>query len=389
MKIEKIAIFKNLVAQYNALHYFRLGLTKALEDQGIEVALIDTDGGDRQEFFRSIYINPPDFTLAFNGLMPMGGRFLCDEIQIPHVSWLVDSAHNFQMMTPGLFNIIISPDQLSADLFKKWGAPRSFFLPHAFDVSDTAPPGGERSLPIVFCGSLMDPLEVEELWKNSLPAPLVEDLKAAADEVILSQTLTYQQAFEGLHSQHAPFFNTLHPENMTLLIQSLDRYLRAKDRIEMLKSLAGFPVHIYGNLYSKRSWGDFLDLEKGSYHIHEALDFPEAVKVMKSAQIVLNSSPMFKTGAHERIFYGLGLGACVMTNNTPWIHSHFKENEELLIYKPNEKEKLRDTLAGLLSQPEALAEIARRGQAKVLKEHTWDVRSKELIAIMENEIETF
>jgi spore maturation protein CgeB len=103
---------------------------------------------------------------------------------------------------------------------------------------------------------------------------------------------------------------------------------------------------------------------------------------MKNAQIVLNSSPMFKTGAHERIFYGLGLGATVLTNETPWNQEHFSK-EELLTYPSGDPKLVYDKIADLLNHPNQLKEMAFKGQKKVLERHTWDIRAKQLLKLIE------
>lgn len=375
--MDKITVFKNRVTQYDVMHCFRKSLSDAFERLGIEVELLDISKMTMAELLHSIYKASPDYTLAFNGLEPLqGGNFLSDELQIPHVAWLVDSAHYFTRIGKGAFNLLISPDQTSADLHKTWGATRSFFLPHGFEASVATPPEKERHFPIVFLGSFIDPIEIQEAWKKSMPLEHVEELVEAAKKVLCDPSLPYQQAL-------GDRWNSLSPADYSVLAMSFDLYVRATDRIELLKSLCGLPVHIFGNRPAARGWEDFLDLKNGDYTLHPAVNFPESIEIMKQAKIVLNSSPMFKTGGHERIFYGLGCGAAVLTNRTTWIMEHYKENEEILLY--NSKEKIEE----LLSSPGKLVEIAQKGQEKALKNETWDARAKSLLEIMQQQYETF
>lgn len=375
----KIAFFKNQTTQYDVLHHFRISLTQALEKLGVSTALIDLENMDRAAFFRAIYSSPPDYTFAFNGLQAISdGQFLCDELEIPHIAWIVDSAHYVLDFARSPFNLMIAPDQTSADILKNAGAAGSYFLPHAFEASLATSPDTERTIPLVFCGSLMDPIELEALWKQHLPPNIAKGMQEAAEKTLADPNLTYQEAFEELLLRHPDFFSTLPQEKIIQLVMSLDGYIRAKDRINLLKALKGLPVHIYGNCLSWRTWGDFLDLQKGDYKIKPAVNFEEAIGIMKTAEIVLNSSPMFKTGAHERIFYGLGLGAAVLTNQTPWNQAHFSE-DELLVYPSGNPEAIYDQVEDLLKHPDKLKEMAKKGQKKVLQEHTWDVRAKQLV----------
>lgn len=370
--IETITFFKNRVTQYEVMHHFRLSLSKGLEKNGIKTHLVEL--ADLSVLKKSLYSNPPDFTLAFNGLQPSSdGHFLCEELEIPHVAWLVDSADYFHDLAKCPLNILIAPDQQSRDLLTSWGSKNAYFLPHAFD-EDLVYHSENRPLPLVFLGSLMDPIEVEELWKTHLPPSLKESLIGAAEKTLKSPYVTYQMAFSEVINAHPDFFEFLSPRQISDFATTLDRYIRARDRIDLLKSLKGLPVHIYGNCLSKRSWGDFI--ESDEYSIHPAVDFPEAIKIMKNAKMVINSSPMFKTGAHERIFYGLGLGCAVVTNETPWLEAHFS-NDEIIMHSE------RDLVESMLSNPKKLKEMVEKGQEKVLREHTWKVRAKQLIDILE------
>lgn len=379
----RISFFKNQTTQYDVLHHFRVSLKNALEIQGVSTSLIELDNMDRSSFFRAIYSNPPDYTLAFNGLQSLGdGRFLCDELEIPHIAWLVDSAHYALDFARSPFHILVTPDKTSADILKGAGAKQTHFLPHAFEASLATSPDAERTVPLVFCGSLMDPIEIESIWKQHLPQNIVKGLVQAAEITLFDPNQTYQEAFEELMKFHSEFFSTLSQEEITQLVLYLDRYIRAKDRINLLIALEGLPIHIYGNCLSHRNWGDFLDLKNGDYRISPAVNFQSAILIMKNAQIVVNSSPMFKTGAHERIFYGLGLGAAVLTNETPWNQEHFSK-EELLTYPSGDPKLVYDKIADLLNHPNHLKDMALRGQQKVLERHTWDVRAKQLLDLIE------
>lgn len=384
-KMDKITVFKNQVTQYGVMHYFRESLTKAFQKKGIEIELIDIAHLTKPDLFKLIYRSPPDYTLAFNGLQALPeGNFLSDELEIPHAAWLVDSAHYFTGMAKGAYNLIISPDQLSADLHQAWGSSHSYFLPHAFEASLKTAPEQERPFPIVFLGTFIDPTEIQEAWKEIFPKNHLDSLIQIAEKVIKTPSLTYQKALADYIAEDTLFWSRFPPKDINLLNISFDQYIRARDRIELLKSLEGLPVHIFGKVPGKRNWGDFL--KEGQYTFHPSVDFPESIEIMKQAQIVLNSSPMFKTGAHERIFYGLGSGAAVLTNHTPWIDAHYVKNEEILVF---DHETTKESIKELLSQPEKLVQIAKKGQEKVMRQDTWDARAGSLLNIMEEKLESF
>lgn len=369
--VDHIAFFKNQITQYGVLHDFREALMYALQEAGVRVSLIDVES-----LKQSVYRNPPDFTFAFNGLPPMSnGKFLCDELEIPHIGWLVDSAYYFYSFSKTPLNFLVAPDARSAEILTNWGAKNVWFLPHAFNKKYTKPPDLLKQYPLVFLGSLIDPDETEELWKSHLP-PKIRSEMVDAGYLALESELTYQSAYEKVIGNNLDFFAPLSVQQMADIGTTLDCYIRAKDRINLLRSVKDLPLHIFGNCLSKRTWQDVLG--EGNYKVYPSVNFPEAIEVMQQSQIILNSSPMFKTGAHERIFYGFGCGSFVFTNDTPWLRSNFTD-EELGVYSSKNPLEAKGKLEALFANRENLLELTLKGQQKVLKDHTWDNRAADLL----------
>lgn len=381
-----LVIFKNQSTQYGVMHAFREGLTKGLESIGARVRLLEFNQGIAPNI-SSIYRYPPDCTLAFNGPHQLKeGIFLADKIEIPHFAWLLDGAYYFSEMAHSLYYRIICPDEDSRKWMSQLGSQHAYFLPHAFDAALYSPPTENPHLPIVFLGSLIDYLEIESEWKKELPKQLLKAFLEGSDKVLFSRDFSIPKVFDTISNDNPFFFDKLEKEKIYSLIQSFDLYIRGKHRVLLLNGLKDFPLHIFGNPLGKRTWNDFLD-EGGNYKIHPSLDFQEAVKVMKNSAIILNSSPMFKGGAHERIFYGLGLGSLVLTNETRWLKTHFEEGEELLSYDLSCLEKTCEQLTYLLAQSEKRKALIEKGQQKVLQKHTWKQRAEKLIEIIESELE--
>lgn len=333
---------------------------------------------------QKIYRNPPDFTLAFNGLRPINGQyFLADKLEIPHIAWLVDASYYFPELVLSKFNILISPDQTSADQLKEWGAKNSYFIPHGFAAEEAAVSEKERIYPITFLGTLMDPDEILQKWREELPKHLCDQLIEASEKVLEIPELTISDLFHQIEIKNRALFEKMKPETPIEIIRALDYLVRAEDRLRLLKALKEFPVHIFGNAIGKKSWAELIDLKDGQYTLHPSVDFEEGLDLIRQSQILLNSSPMFKQGAHERIFNGLGLGALVASNETPWIRRNFTE-EEVITYKTGNFAPFLEKINTLLSSKEKLNNLAKKGQQNVLKNHTWDVRAKQLLEILNN-----
>lgn len=381
-----ILIFKNRSTQYGVMHAFREGLAYALQEAGAHVRLLEFDAKKRANI-SDIYRHPPDCTLAFNGLHPFeSGTFLADEIEVPHFAWLLDGAYYFRIMASSPYYWIICPDEDSRQLMKSYGNPHAYFLPHAFDERLFPPSLEEPEIPIAFFGSVMDYLEKEEEWEKKLPKGIFHSFLEGAERVLFSFDLSIERAFREICQEHPLFFDKLTFEEIDCLLQSFDYYIRGKHRILMLQGFKELPIHVFGNALGKRNWNHFLDIPQGNYEIHPSLDFNGAIKIIKKTSLLLNSSPMFKRGAHERIFYGLGLGSLVLSNATPWLKDHFEEGKEIITYDLAEMEEAKNKVIDLLKSPEKIKELASKGQKKVLLEHTWKQRGRKLLEIIANEL---
>lgn len=376
-EVEHVLTLVNISTQYDVMHSFRESIAKALESANVTVSKAALHEMNSKEFLLQMYRSPPDCTFAFNGPRRLkSGKVLAEELGLPHVAWLVDAAHFSREFAQFPQHILITPDQKSAELMSQWGAKHAYFLPHAADPLPAKKRLTERRYPVVFLGTIADPETYLTQWKSKYPSDVVDFLKESAEKTLSDPDVCYQD----LLIKHPLFERDGNEE----LIQDFDIYMRMVGRIALLRQLSGMEVHLFGNLIGNttRSLEEIVGSEKLT--LHPSVNFSEALEIMQDAKVVLNSSPMFKTGAHERIFYALSAGAVLLTNETPWIRTHFKVGDELLTYRSPESAK--EQLQELLGSPDQMQRIADAGRKRVLSEHTWKHRVSKLIEIMNQAI---
>ena len=63
------------------------------------------------------------------------------------------------------------------------------------------------------------------------------------------------------------------------------------------------------------------------------------------------------------------------------IRDLFEPGEEVVVFET--AEELVELLAYYSSHPDEAAEIARRGQARTLRDHTWDRRMQQFVTLLE------
>lgn len=340
MKIDVLAAGN----QYGTGIHFAKGLAAALERLGVSTRLFWVDDGHFFHAFHAILDDPPDLTCSFADIsldkQPLGNLW-----QIPHLSWMVDPPIYFLHQLRGDYSYAACVDAEDLAFVQGLGFSRAYFLPHAAEACHLTSIEVDRPLRAVFFGTCVDYEAIVESWQPELR----ELLMAASARVLSPAGVTIAQALQELGVQ---------PEDLPRYHGEVDRYTRGRDRVELIRSL-NLPVHIWG----EGPWKKYLP----GHPVHPPVSFDQALDIMKQSQVVLNSAPRFKAGAHERIFYALLCGAAVYTGENSFICTHLPE---IFTYRFGEWETLS------LNNWKSVASL---GQEKALASHTWDSRGAALL----------
>jgi spore maturation protein CgeB len=331
--------------RYATAAYFSQALGEALERQGAKTRLFWVGEGQFFHAFYEIMADPPDFTCSFSDIslekQPLG-----DLWHIPHFSLLVDPPIYFLHQLRSKYGWVSCVDEKDCAFVRALNFSRVFFLPHAADAKLKTPVRQQRHLEATFFGTCIDYEAVARAW----PEEEKELLMSASEKVLSRAGLSIVQALVelGVRELDLPRYH-----------HEVDLYTRGKDRVELSRSLKGHRVHIWG----EGPWEKYLP----HHPIYPPLSFDQTLEMMKKSKVVLNSSPRFKSGAHERIFYALMCGASVYTGENDYLKTHLPE---VLTYRFGEWET-----------PcfKNWQESAEEGQKRVLAAHTWDARAATLL----------
>src|SRR5262249_27595060 len=153
---------------------------------------------------QTILEDPPNCTLSFNGLFPdQQGRLLFDRIQIPHVSYLIDSLGSYFLhLTHSPYSILACIDRSTIDFFKGLGFERLLFSPHAVESSLHEDASAPRKYEATMLASCIDYEEIRRSWNNKYPPLICIDMEEAAELIITDPSLpTYQALTQVLDKQ--------------------------------------------------------------------------------------------------------------------------------------------------------------------------------------------
>ncbi len=317
---------------YSSTFHFAKAFSEALERAGAQTRLHWIGDGHFFHALHEITQDPPDFTCSFSDVH-LAGEPIGDLWQIPHLSLLLDPAIYFLHQLKGRYSWVSCVDQGDVDFVRALNFKHVFYLPHGGDRNLFTPPAASRPYDVVFFGSCTEH-ETQD-----------EKVLAASKQVLSPDNISILEALRALD---------ILDEDLPRYHGKVDLYTRFHDRVNLLRALKSHKVHIWGNGPWKKYVPDAV--------VHEPIPFDNTFEIMQQSKVVVNSSPRFKRGLHERILYGSLCGAAVLSASEGGYSYRYGEWEDQSF--------------------DDWEEVASKHQAHVLAEHTWDHRAKSLLRFL-------
>jgi len=148
-----------------------------------------------------------------------------------------------------------------------------------------------------------------------------------------------------------------------------------ENRIDILNSLEGFNVGVFGDL-----WERYKDKIDGDYFKGKASG-DTVQKIYGASKIVLNiNHPQSKYGVNTRTFEIPACEAFGIFDHIEGIEDLFDIGEEIVCYRSTDE--LKSLIRYYLDHPEERDAIVRKGHKRVMQEHTWFDRVKKIIEVV-------
>lgn len=369
-------------AGYGVLPSFTQSMADALGRCGVTCRLLGRTRGQTPDLVRQILLDPPDFTLSFNGLLPdADGQFLCDQLGIPHVACIMDAPNHFLDLAKSPLTRITCVDRDFAAFFQGLKQQKVLFLPHAVDRNYAAPLDNARPYQVTLFGTCIDYEERRDSWRKLFPEAVRAVLEDAVSIAASNPTIPYFQALQQALEARMKNQKGLDPRSLDYfaLFENLEFVIRGKDRVALVRSVKGAEVHVFGTKSGSRGWEDYLKDCSQNVTVHGRLTYNEVLETMAKTAIVLNSCPSIRKGAHERIFTGLMAGATVLTNDNQYVREQFGNDRGIVYYNAPYYEEISALIHQILSDEEGRRKAVVQGRALVQAAHTWDHRAKTLL----------
>lgn len=109
-------------------------------------------------------------------------------------------------------------------------------------------------------------------------------------------------------------------------------------------------------------------------------------EILARSQIAFNHHGNFPPFANNmRMYEATGVGTLLLTDWKPDLHEMFEPGKEVLAYKSDEE--CLDLINQALKRPDWSAGIAKAGQERTLREHTYEARAAEVVQLLEDALE--
>ena len=81
------------------------------------------------------------------------------------------------------------------------------------------------------------------------------------------------------------------------------------------------------------------------------MEFGLSFEKIAKEHILLNNSPFFNHGAHDRIYAGMANRCAVLTDENPYLNRTLKNGEHAMLYSLKDEKSLKNMAEELLTNP--------------------------------------
>ena len=151
-----------------------------------------------------------------------------------------------------------------------------------------------------------------------------------------------------------------------------------RDRVLRALLDSGLTVDVFGDSWKNSPLAAYENL-----NCHPDVTVEESLLIWQQSKLSLNIMSWHKAGFTERMANIMLAGAVLVTDNTRYLAGRYENGKDLVSFGLTERKTLPERIKRLLSDEAERMRIAESGREKTKKFHTWDVRAKEFLELLE------
>ena len=379
-----ILVYKDEWA-YSVVNLFVDNTIYFLKKKGHIVTIIDANSSDAIKDLLDIFNTQVvdlviNFGKATNPILN-DGRPLYDAANTTLLAVYVDHpAHHIPSLTENIKNFLCCfNDKQHVDYVNEILPNHhkiAFFLPHGglkktFEednqIKNLEEYKKQKSIDIVFAGTFNK--NITKKWEDIIDYP-----KYILDEVseilIHDDYASVHKTFNQVCTKYGIKFSTFGKVQLPSTLVEIIGYVRSVKRVELIKKIAknGLNITICGN-----GWESFVKEHKNINYIG-ALNIKENLELITKAKVLINVTPNFTDGSHERVFTGMLNNTVVFSDKSRYYDEFFEDEKNILYYSFNSLDEDIEKLKNILKDDKKLYEISQNAYEIANKHHTWENR---------------
>ena len=359
-----ILVYKDEWA-YSVVNLFVDNTIYFLKKKGHIVTIIDANSSDAIKDLLDIFNTQVvdlviNFGKATNPILN-DGRPLYDAANTTLLAVYVDHpAHHIPSLTENIKNFLCCfNDKQHVDYVNEILPNHhkiAFFLPHGglkktFEednqIKNLEEYKKQKSIDIVFAGTFNK--NITKKWEDIIDYP-----KYILDEVseilIHDDYASVHKTFNQVCTKYGIKFSTFGKVQLPSTLVEIIGYVRSVKRVELIKKIAksGLNITICGN-----GWESFVKEHKNINYIG-ALNIKENLELIKKAKVLINVTPNFTDGSHERVFTGMLNNTVVFSDKSRYYDEFFEDEKNILYYSFNSLDEDIEKLKNILKYQKKL-----------------------------------
>jgi len=380
-----ILIFCSREICYYSADFFAARIADVLEEKGYQVIMQTLDTKDDLEEQLEQYMGKSYLAvLDFNSLLPRmeleDGRRYLDTLDAPFYNYIVD--HPFYHH-PGLdielerYHAICIDEDHCTYMKKYYPHIKSMpLIPLGATKAIHYIPPEEKKEEILFIGTFNSSNAIYEQIKDMHNDTVRLDILKMVELLSSDETMSHEQAMKIILKDHGIELTNRQMKEHMNLVYSADRYLRNYFREKAVHTLieAKIPVTVVGNGWEKSSF-----INHKFFHAAEAVDFSMSFQKIAQYAVSLNVSPLFRAGAHDRIFAAMANQSVCITDTNRFMEQNFYDGKELSLFSFHQKDRFIDQARELLENKQKRYEMADTALKHFDSEFSWEKRTEQII----------
>ncbi len=384
---DTILLFESRDLCYESNRHFMRCLEDAFENMGYPVEICDLSL-QMEEKLEQILERQEKYSAAFdfNSFLPRleledGTPYLA-AFQVPFFNYLVDHPlyHHVGLKRSFPRYSVICIDMYHREYVKEYypHIEHVYYLPLGAMQAGIERGPGQKRFELLFLGTY----ELEKALYQQLeeyPADQRKEISVLIEMMNADHELTQEAALKKYLEEknqilsREQFAKRLNGDYLA------DKYLRNLRRKEAVLAAAkgGIPFTVMGH-----GWENLTELEQGNTVIRPGVGFAVSLQMLADAKMLLNSTPGFHGGLHDRVYSAMLNHTLVFTEGNSFSKQKLTDGEDAVFYDSSRPDTLTEKLVFMYENLKNIEIITECAYQKALSQETWENRAGQMIEMI-------